>query len=73
MPDAEDLISFTDAAEDKDCGRTTLWRAAKDGRLNAIDVSGRRMLVMDEKYESFEPEETGARMHRDKDTPNDSE
>lgn len=73
MPDASDLISFSDAAEDLDCGRTTLYRAVNDGRLNDTEVSGRRMLVMDEKYKAFEPKETGARTHRDKDTSNDSE
>jgi excisionase family DNA binding protein len=64
MPDAEDLITFTDAAEDLDCGRTTLYRAANDGRLNTVKVGDRKVLVKDEKYESFEPEWRGRRVNQ---------
>lgn len=59
MPDAEDLITFTEAAKDKKCGRTTVYRAAWDGRLNTIEVGDRNMIVKDEKYEGFEPEYRG--------------
>lgn len=70
MPDIEDVITFTDAAEDKNCGRTTLYRAADDGRLNTVEVGNRRMLVMDEKYEAFEPEWRGRRTRQiDKEKP----
>lgn len=65
MPDVEDLITFTEAAEDKDCGRNTLYRAVDDGRLNAVKVGDRKMLVMDEKYRQFQPKWTGARARRD--------
>lgn len=66
MPHHEDLITFTDAAEEKSCGRNTLYRHANAGELNTVKVGDRKLLVKDEKYEQFEPKETGARMHRDK-------
>jgi len=69
MPDAEDLITFTDAAKDLDCGRTTLYRAASDGRLNTVEVGDRKVLVKDEKYETFEPEWRGRRVNQ-QDEPN---
>lgn len=65
MPDAEDLISFSDAVEDLDAGRTTLYRAANDGRLNTVEVGGRRLIVQDEKYEDFEPNWVGRRASKD--------
>lgn len=71
MPDAEDLIAFKDAVEDKDCGRTTLYRAANDGRLNTVELGGRRLIVKDEKYEQFEPEWTGVRAAQAKDDSDD--
>lgn len=70
MPDAKDLIAFKDAVEDKGCGRTTLYRAANDGRLNTVEIGGRRLLVKDEKYEAFQPEWTGRRARQvDKEEP----
>ena len=59
--DPDDLISFSDAAREIGCSRTTLYRAADDGRLNDLEVGGRRMLVRDEAWEDFEPVVTGAR------------
>jgi hypothetical protein len=69
MPGLDDVISFTDAAEEKDCGRTTLWRAANDGRLNTVEVAGRRAIVKDDAYDAFEPEWTGRRA-QDRQTDN---
>lgn len=60
----DDLISFSDAAREIGCSRTTLYRAADDGRLNDVEVSGRRMLVKDEAWEDFEPNLIGARMQK---------
>lgn len=73
MPDASDLITFTEAAEDKNCGRNTLYRAVDDGRLNAVTVGDRKMLIQDEEYEAFVPKETGARVHRNRGSSTDSE
>jgi excisionase family DNA binding protein len=62
--DPDDLISFSDAAREIGCSRTTLYRAADDGRLNAIEVGGRRMLIKDEAWDEFEPNLVGARMEK---------
>ena len=60
----DDLISFTDAAREIGCSRATLYRATKDGRLNDVEVSGRRMLVKDEAWEDFEPLLRGTRVQK---------
>ena len=59
--DPDDLISFSDAAREIGCSRTTLYRAANDGHLNDVEVDGRRMLLKGEAWEDFEPIRTGAR------------
>jgi len=59
-----DLISFTDAAREIGCSRATLYRAAKDGRLNDVKVSGRQMLIKDEAWEDFEPRLKGGRVRK---------
>lgn len=60
----DDLVSFSDAAREIGCSRTTLYRAADDGRLNDVEVGGRRMLVKDEAWENFEPNLIGARVEK---------
>lgn len=67
MTDIGDVISFSDAAEEKECSRTTLYRAADDGRINDVKVGGRRMIVEDEKWESFQPKHVGRRAQRNSD------
>jgi excisionase family DNA binding protein len=62
--DPDDLISFSDAAREIGCSRTTLYRAVGDGRLNDIEVGGRRMLVKDEAWEEFEPRLKGGRVRK---------
>ena len=59
-----DLISFTDAAREIGCSRATLYRAAKDGRLNDVKVSGRQMLIKDEAWKNFEPYLRGGRVRK---------
>jgi excisionase family DNA binding protein len=60
----DDLISFSDAAREIGCSRTTLYRAVDDGRLNDLEVGGRRLLVKDEAWETFEPTLTGGRVRK---------
>ena len=60
----DDLISFSDAAREIGCSRTTLYRAADDGRLNDVEIGGRRMLLKDEAWEDFEPNRIGARVRK---------
>jgi len=60
----DDLISFTDASRKIGCSRATLYRAAEDGRLNDVKVSGRQMLIKDEAWEDFEPQLRGGRVRK---------
>ena len=60
----DDLISFSNAAREIGCSRTTLYRAADDGRLNSVEVSGRKMIVRDELWKDFEPNLVGGRMRK---------
>lgn len=60
----DDLISFSEAAREIGCSRTTLYRAVDDGRLNDLEVGGRRMLVKDESWDDFEPTLTGGRVRK---------
>lgn len=60
----DDVLSFSDAARKKGCSRTTLYRAARDGRLNAVDVGGRRMIVRDAAWDAFEPKLKGGRVRK---------
>jgi len=60
----DDLISFSDAAREIDCSRATLYRAVDDGRLNDVEVGGRRLLVKDEEWEAFEPNLVGRRAQK---------
>jgi excisionase family DNA binding protein len=62
--DPDDVITFSDAARQIECSRTTLYRAVDDGRLNDIEVGGRRMLLKDEAWESFEPKWKGGRVRK---------
>lgn len=62
--DPEDLITISAASEEKNCSRTTLYRAISDGRLNGIEVGDRQMLVKNETFEAFEPKWKGARVQR---------
>jgi predicted site-specific integrase-resolvase len=55
------VISFSAAAERKGCARSTLYRAAKDGRLNTAEVGSVTMILRDESWDSFEPERRGPR------------
>ena len=71
--DPDDLISFSDAAREIGCSRTTLYRAANDGRLNDVEVGGRRMLLKDEAWADFEPRLKGGRVRKLEQEDNTSE
>ena len=71
--DSDDLISFSDAAREIGCSRTTLYRAADDGRLNDVEVGGRRMLLKDKAWEDFEPRLKGGRVRKLEQEDNTSE
>jgi excisionase family DNA binding protein len=60
----DDLISFSEAAREVGCSRSTLYRAADDGRLTDVEVGERRMLIKDEAWEDFEPRLKGGRVRK---------
>lgn len=62
--DLSDLISFREAAKEKDCKINTLRRAAKRGKLTVVKAMGRQGLVRDDKYEEWEVSQTGGRVHK---------
>ena len=58
------VTTFSEAAEEKSCGRATLYRAVEDGRLNTAEVGKRDMILRDEKYRAFTPKNTGFRRRK---------
>jgi excisionase family DNA binding protein len=60
----DDLISITNAARELECGRATLYRALKDGRLTGVEVEGRQMILKDEAWEDYEPNFVGRRAQK---------
>jgi excisionase family DNA binding protein len=70
--DPSNLVSISDAAREKDCSRTTLYRAIDDGRLNAVEVGDRQMLIRDEDFKAFEPRWKGQRVRKHRDDDSDS-
>lgn len=58
----DDVLSFSNAAREKGCSRATLYRAVGDGRLNAVAVGGRRILVKEDAWAAFEPKLKGGRV-----------
>lgn len=70
--DPSDLVSISNAAEKKNCSRTTIYRAIDDGRLTAVEVEDRKMLVRDDDFETFEPKWKGQRVRRHRDDDSDT-
>lgn len=58
----QEYLSVTDAAKAKECSRTTIYRAADDGRINDAEIAGKRLIVADDAWRGFEPKETGFRL-----------
>ena len=58
------VTTFSVAAEEKGCGRATIYRAVEDGRLNTAKIGKRNMILRDEKYEQFTPKNTGFRKQK---------
>lgn len=65
------VLPFSTAAEEKNCGRTTIYRAVRDGRLDTAEVGKREMIVRNEKYRKFTPKNVGARAVRRKSNTSD--
>ena len=64
MNPEQDLVSISQAATEKECSRTTLYRAVGDGRLDSAEVGGRTMLVRNATYRRFTPKNVGARAQK---------
>jgi excisionase family DNA binding protein len=56
-----DVISISRAAEKLRCSRATLYRAIERGEINHLDTGSAKVIVVDEKWESYEPKRTGGR------------
>lgn len=69
----DDVITFSDAAREVGCSRTTLYRAVDDGRLMAVEVGGRKMILKDEAWDAFEPKLKGARVRKLEEESDDDE
>ena len=69
----DDVITFSDAAREIGCSRTTLYRAVDDGRLAAVEVGGRKMILKDDAWEDFEPKLKGARVRKLEEESDDDE
>lgn len=62
MPDISEVLSFSEAAEKKGCARSTLYRAAHDDRIHTVQVGTRTMIVQDDAWTFFEPQDVGRRV-----------
>jgi hypothetical protein len=62
VPESEDqpnVVTFTAAAEEKDCGRTTLYRARDRGDINTVKVGNTTMIRRDDAFADWEPRGAG--------------
>lgn len=59
-----ELLSVSEAARRLSASRTTIYRAVKDGRLNAKHTGSGTVILADEKWEQFEPRKRGARVQK---------
>jgi excisionase family DNA binding protein len=58
------VLSFTEAADQRNCARSTLYRAADSGKISTAQVGSVLMIVKDEKWEEYEPRRTGGRARK---------
>lgn len=61
----DNLISVSQAADEKRAGRATVYRAIKAGDLDTMEVAGRMLVVCNERWQKWEPNWVGARAARD--------
>ena len=64
MPEKHDspkpnVVSFTAAAEEKGCGRTTLYRAAWRDEINTVKVGNTSMILRDDAFADWQPRGPG--------------
>jgi hypothetical protein len=58
------VLPISTAAEEKSCGRTTIYRAIRNGDLDTAEVGKRDMVLRNEKYEQFAPKNVGFRRRK---------
>jgi hypothetical protein len=72
MPSEEtptaNVVSFTQAAKEKDCGRTTLYRARDRDELTVVQVGSRGMILRDDAFENWQPKGPGGRPRQQQST-----
>lgn len=59
-----DVISISRAAEELRCSRATLYRAIDRGEINHLETGSAKVIIVDEEWEAYEPNETGGRAHQ---------
>jgi len=59
MPDQPNVVTFTAAAEEKDCGRTTLYRARDRGEINTVKIGNTTMIRRDDAFADWKPRGAG--------------
>jgi hypothetical protein len=53
------LVSVAQAAKEKGCGKTTVYRARDRGNLNVVNTSKQSMILRDDAFEEWEPKGPG--------------
>lgn len=55
------VVSFTLAAREKGCSRSTVYYAARHGLLTTVQVGSVSMIMRDAVYDAYAPRKTGLR------------
>ena len=66
MTSKEEVTTPSEAAREKGCSTQTIYNAINRGRLTGFKVGPAWIVTRDEKYATFAPVETGARVRGDK-------
>lgn len=57
------VTPVAEAARAKGCTRQTVYNAIERGDLNGVRVGGSRLVMLDEKFDAYQVQETGGRLH----------
>ena len=58
------VTSVSQAAREKRCTRQAIYNAIERGDLNTVSVGQLTLIAKDEKYESYQVQRTGGRLHK---------
>lgn len=67
------VVSFTAAAEEKDCHRSSLYRARDRGELTIVKVGNTSMILRNDAFEAWEPRGPGGRLRSEPNLGSDDE